>query len=76
MSFLRDIFRKKRVNSGIKLAVRCVTVDRRIASECVACDRYWAPWIWGPAIGEPCTNCGKETTALIMKGLDNDSLVH
>lgn len=47
------------------LAEDCAALAARAcrASECVPCNRYWAPWIYGPAIGEPCPACGRSTTA-------------
>lgn len=37
-------------------------LEPRRASQCEQCDRVWAPWIWGPHVGEPCTQCGRRTT--------------
>ena len=34
-------------------------VDRSIATQCDGCDLWWAPWIFGPALGEPCHKCGQ-----------------
>lgn len=32
-------------------------------TECIACQRWWFPAIFGPRPGEPCTHCGRPTTA-------------
>lgn len=36
--------------------------DRSISTECKSCKLWWAPWIFGPALGENCPKCGAPVT--------------
>ncbi len=39
--------------------VAALRAKRRTPSECRSCGLYWAPWIHGPPVGEPCPSCGR-----------------